>query len=109
MILKPSIKQIEVGLVLIIIQFYARAAPRENFTDFLYFSFNFLLICMQVSAPEISGAALRVALRATIRSGAPTALRPLGAPLRSAALQCSANFCFLKFADLSYVFQSSNG
>ena len=58
-------------------------------TDFLYFSFNFLLICMQVSAPQISGAVLRLALRATIRSGAPTALRPLGAQ-RSGARRSNA-------------------
>ena len=46
------------------------------------------------SAPAIFGVAIQLALQVNFRSCAPTALRPLGAPLRSgaprsAALQCS--------------------
>ena len=77
-----------------------------NFADFLSFPYNYLLIfiiffvdfyvsrsasrsaALQVALRPFSGAALRVALRATIRSGAPTALR-------SAALQCSVSLIWL--------------
>ena len=58
-------------------------AQREIFTDFLSFSFNFLLISMQVSAPTKS------------RSGAPSST-PGNNPERAAPMLC--------FVTLNYLF-----
>ena len=70
-----------------------RACARNFFLDKSHFLILFGIIVgarAPASAPAFFGVALRLALRGNFRSCAPTALRLLGAPLRSAVPRSAA-------------------